>query len=156
MRFTYIQEDTKGSPQMDAYFAYLGDAASAMPADLAAFAQEKARYALGGGRTLRDGWLLEANIGKRYGDKASLVESTLELRLLQAMHKSEVVLRYAGVTRVVMRLHPDYQPDSAIDLMAHEVTVCGKQSYRHAFRFDRGVHIDVRFRDFAVEDVARA
>src|SRR5688500_14470939 len=128
MRFTYIQEDAKGFPQMDAYFAYLGDAASAMPAGLAAFAQDKARYALGNDRTLRDAWLLSATIGKRYGDKASLAESTLEIRLLQANHKSELVLRYAGVTRAVMRLHPDYQPDSAIDLMAHEVTVCGKDS----------------------------
>jgi hypothetical protein len=156
MRFTYIEEDEKGSPRTDAYFAYLADAATSMPAGLAAFAQERDRYAQGGARTLRDAWLLGAAIGKAYGDRASLVDSTLEIRLLQVSHKSELVLRYAGVTRVLMRLHPDYQPDGAIDLMAHEVTVCGKQSFRHAIRFDRGVYIDVRFRDFAMEDVARA
>jgi hypothetical protein len=156
MRFTYIQEDGKPSPQMDSYFTYVDDAATNMPAELAAFAQDRARYALGGGRTLRDAWLLGTAIGKSYGDKASLGDTTLEIRLLQASHKSELVLRYGGVTRTLMRLHPDYQPDGAIDLMAHEVTVCGKQSYRHAIRFDRGVYIDVRFRDFAVEDVARA
>ena len=155
MRFTYIDESAKGAAQMEAYYAYLADAATSMPPGLAAFAQDKDRYALGGGRTLRDAWLLGAAIGKGYGDRASLVDSTLEIRLLQVAHKTEVVMRYAGVTRVLMRLHPDYQPDSAIDLMAHEVTVCGKQSFRHAFRFDRGVYIDVRFRDFSVEDVAR-
>lgn len=155
MRFTYVQEDAKGAPQMDAYFTYVDDAATNMPADLATFAQDRTRYALGGGRTLRDSWLLGAAIGKSYGDKASVIDTTLELRLLQVTHKVELVLRYGAVTRVLMRLHPDYQPDSAIDLMAHEVTVCGKQSYRHAIRFDRGVYIDVRFRDFAIEEVAR-
>jgi hypothetical protein len=156
MRFTYIHEDAKGPAQTEAYFAYLRDAAAAMPAGLAAFAQDAGRYAVGGERTLRDAWLLGASIGKGYGDKASVVDTTLEIRLQHYRQVAEVALRYAGVTRVLMRLHPDYQPDSAVDLMAHEVTVCGRQSYRHAIRFDRGVYIDVRFRDFAVEDVARA
>jgi hypothetical protein len=156
MRFTHIQEDAKGAFLLEPYFATLRQDAPAMPPALAAFAQDPSRYAVGGGRTLRDAWLLAANIGRRYGNKASVVESSLELRLLQVTHKTELVLRYWGVTRVLMRLHPDYQPDSAIDLMAHEVTVCGKDTYRHAIRFDRGVYIDVRFRDFAFEEVARA
>jgi hypothetical protein len=126
-----------------------------MPTDLAKFAQDRTRYAQGGGRTLRDAWLLNTTMGKSYGDKASVVDTTLEIRLLQVTHKTELLLRYGGVSRALMRLHPDYQPESAIDLMAHEVTVCGKQSYRHAIRFDRGVYIDVRFRDFSVEEVAR-
>jgi hypothetical protein len=156
MRFTYIDEEAKGPKQTDAYFAYLRDAASALPPALAAFAQDAARYTVGGERTLRDAWLLGASIGKDYGDKASLVDTTLEIRLQHYRQLAQVVLRYTGVTRVLMRLHPDYQPDGAVDLMAHEVTVCGKQCYRHAFRFDRGVYIDVRFRDFSVEDVARS
>jgi hypothetical protein len=155
MRFTYILEDDHGSSDTKPYFAYLRDAAAAMPEALAKFAQDEGRYALGGERSLRDAWLLGASIGKSYGDKASLQDTTLEIRLLHVRQRSEVVLRYGGVARVLMRLHPDYQPDTAIDLMGHEVTMVGKQSYRHALRFDRGVYIDVRFREFAVEDLLR-
>ena len=156
MRFTHIQEDAKGKLLLEPYFANLREDAPSMPPALAAFAQDPARYALGGPSTLRDAWLLGVSIGRNYGDKARVTESTLELRLLQVSHKTELVLRYGDVTRVLMRLHPDYQPDAAIDLMAHEVTVCGKQSFRHAFRFDRGVYIDVRFRDFSFGEVARS
>ena len=155
MRFTHIYEDADNRACLDRYFASLDDAATSMPPGLSAFARDKARYAAQGERTLHDAWLLGAIVGKGYGDAHVVASSTFELRLLQARHASEVVLRYAGVTRLNMRLHPDFWPDTPIDLLAHEVTVCGTQSFRHAFRFDRGVYIDVRFREFAVEDVAR-
>jgi hypothetical protein len=154
MRFTYIYDDANDITCLDRYFDYLRDAAPSMPADMAAFAQDEARYTLDGERTLHDAWLLGANIGRRYGNDGELVASTLEIRLLQAQHASEIVLRYDGVTRAMMRLHPDFWPDTPIDLMTHEVTVCGKGAYRHAFQFDRGVYIDVRFREFSAEDVA--
>lgn len=155
MRFNYIYDDGDGVTCLDRYFSYLDGAAASMPKELSAFALDEGRYTLQGGRTLHDAWLLGATVGKGYGDGA-MVASTFELRLLQAMHASELVLRYGGVTRLNLRLHPDFWPDTPIDLLVHEVTVCGKQSYRHALRFDRGVYIDVRFRDFAIEDVARA
>ena len=156
MRFTHIYDDANDVTCLDRYFEYLDSAAASMPPGLSAFAKDEARYTLQGERTLHDAWLLGATVGKGYGDAHNVDASTFEIRLLQARHASEVVLRYGGVTRLNMRLHPDFWPDTPIDLMTHEVTVCGAQSYRHAFRFDRGVYIDVRFREFAVEDVARA
>jgi hypothetical protein len=155
VRFTYIYDDANDVTCLDRYFGYLEEAATSMPPGLSAFALDEARYTLQGERTLHDAWLLGAIVGKGYGD-AQMVESTFEVRLLQAMHASEIVLRYGGVTRLNLRLHPDFWPDTPIDLLTHEVTVCGTRSYRHAFRFDRGVYMDVRFREFAVEDVARA
>jgi hypothetical protein len=156
MRFTYLYEDANEVTCADRYFAYLRDEAGSMPAGLSAFARDEARYTLQGERTLHDAWLLGMAVGKRYGEDAGLVDSTLEIRLLQALHSAEIVLRYAGVTRVATRLHPDFWPGTPVDLLFHEVTVVGKDAYRHALQFDRGVYIDVRFRAFAVEDVARA
>jgi hypothetical protein len=155
VRFTYIYDDANDVTCLDRYFAYLDAAAATMPADLSRFALDEGRYTLQGERTLHDAWLLGASVGKGYGD-GLVVDSTFEVRLLQARHSSEVVLRYGGVSRLNMRLHPDFWPDTPVDLLTHEVTVCGRQSFRHAFQFDRGVYIDVRFREFAVEDVARA
>jgi hypothetical protein len=154
MQFDYIYYKDYGT-YFDRYFEYLsGGAAAAMPAALAEFAQDIGRYELNGSRTLHDAWLMGIDV-----DKVLVldqrVETTCTIRLLHAMHENDILIRYDDVSAIAMSLEPDSRLGRPVDLLVHEVTVRKGGTFRHAIQFDRGVYIDVSFRGFAIEDVAR-
>lgn len=148
----YIYENEHGVTCFDRYFQYLKSIEEEMPHVLASFAMAPGRYELQGENTLHDAWLTSLDIKKMYAKADAAVNTSVTLTLLSAQQTRAVELCYFEVEGIQTSLAPDRWPARPVDLLTHEITRVREGVFRHHLQFDRGVWVDVSFRQFSIRE----
>ncbi|MBP1152169.1 MULTISPECIES: hypothetical protein [Methylocaldum] len=150
-KLTHIYENEQGITCFDQYFDYLNCIKAEMPARLVAFATDRRRYQINGESTLHDAWLKSMSVSKQYAEGAAVI-SVVQVCLLLATHRTEVILNYSGVVAVSCSFEPDRWPSQPVDLLVHEFSKVEKGMFRHFMQFDRSVWLEVKFTEFSFQE----